>query len=131
MVRVLAAEEPEQGRRVLLGRPSVQLGRRGAGSPRASSRPRGTDSVATAQWQPPFVAFLTAGRIPRPAVRNWEICDEYPDNDRPDHRVGTDLADADSLALRWLRHWSGQCAAFAGAAGGTVVRNERYVLTDH
>lgn len=43
----------------------------------------------------------------------------------------SDLADADSLALRWLRHWSDQCAAFAGAAGGTVVRDERYVLADY
>ena len=42
-----------------------------------------------------------------------------------------DLPDADSLGLRWLRHWSEQCAAFAGAAGGTVVRDERFVLADY
>lgn len=42
-----------------------------------------------------------------------------------------DLPDADSLTLRWLRHWSDQCAAFAAAAGGTVVRDERYVLADY
>lgn len=41
-----------------------------------------------------------------------------------------DLADADSLSLRWLRHWSAQCAAFVEAIGGTVVRDERYVLAD-
>lgn len=42
-----------------------------------------------------------------------------------------DLPDADSLCLRWLRHWSDQVAAFADAAGGTVVRDERMVLADH
>jgi hypothetical protein len=42
-----------------------------------------------------------------------------------------DLPDADSLSLRWLRHWSDQCAAFATAAGGTVVEDERYVLADY
>lgn len=42
-----------------------------------------------------------------------------------------DLPDADSLCLRWLRHWSDQCAAFARAAGGTVVRDERFVLADY
>ncbi len=42
-----------------------------------------------------------------------------------------DLPDEDSLCLRWLRHWSDQCAAFAAAAGGTVVRDERFVLADY
>jgi hypothetical protein len=41
-----------------------------------------------------------------------------------------DLADDDSLCLRWLRHWSAQLAAFAGAGGGRVVRDERHVLAD-
>ncbi len=41
-----------------------------------------------------------------------------------------DLPDDDSLCLRWLRHWSAQLAAFAGAAGGRVVRDERYLLAD-
>lgn len=41
-----------------------------------------------------------------------------------------DLDDADSLCLRWVRHWADQCAAFAAAAGGTVVRDERYLLAD-
>jgi hypothetical protein len=42
-----------------------------------------------------------------------------------------DLPDADSLCLRWLRHWSAQVAAFANAAGGTVVRDGRHLLADH
>lgn len=42
-----------------------------------------------------------------------------------------DLADADSICLRWLRHWSAQLAAFAEAAGARVERNERYLLADH
>ena len=42
-----------------------------------------------------------------------------------------DLADADSLCLRWLRHWSAQLAAFAGAAGGLVTSDERYLLADY
>jgi hypothetical protein len=42
-----------------------------------------------------------------------------------------DLPDADSLSLRWLRHWSDQCAAFATAAGGTVVGDDRYLLADY
>ena len=41
------------------------------------------------------------------------------------------LPDGDSLCLRWVRHWSDQCAAFAAAAGGTVVRDERFVLADY
>jgi hypothetical protein len=41
-----------------------------------------------------------------------------------------DLPDADSLCLRWLRHWSAQLAAFADAAGGRVVRDPRYLLAD-
>jgi hypothetical protein len=41
-----------------------------------------------------------------------------------------DLADTDSLCLRWLRHWSAQIAAFAGAADGVVVSDERYLLAD-
>ncbi|MGE3661355.1 MAG: hypothetical protein AB7G09_08620 [Pseudonocardia sp.] len=41
-----------------------------------------------------------------------------------------DLADSDTLALRWLRHWSATCAAFVGAIGGTVVRDERHLLAD-
>jgi hypothetical protein len=41
------------------------------------------------------------------------------------------LADGDSLCLRWLRHWSAQIAAFATAAGGSVVHDERYLLADH
>ncbi|MGQ0575563.1 MAG: hypothetical protein ACT4RN_15370 [Pseudonocardia sp.] len=41
-----------------------------------------------------------------------------------------DLGDADSLCLRWVRHWAAQCAAFAEAAGGSVVRDERYLLAD-
>jgi hypothetical protein len=41
------------------------------------------------------------------------------------------LADDDSICLRWLRHWSAQIAAFTGAAGGQVVRDERYLLADH
>lgn len=40
------------------------------------------------------------------------------------------LADADSLCLSWVRHFADQCAAFAAAAGGTVVRDERYLLAD-
>jgi hypothetical protein len=42
-----------------------------------------------------------------------------------------DLADADSLCLRWLRHWSAQIAAFAEAAGGLVIHDERHLLADH
>jgi hypothetical protein len=42
-----------------------------------------------------------------------------------------DLPDRDTLCLRWLRHWSAQCATFAAAAGGTVVRDERFVLADY
>jgi hypothetical protein len=42
-----------------------------------------------------------------------------------------DLADGDSLCLRWLRHWSAQLAAFAGAAGGLVTSDERYLLADY
>jgi hypothetical protein len=42
-----------------------------------------------------------------------------------------DLADDDSICLRWLRHFSAQLAAFAEAAGGWVVRDERYLLADH
>jgi hypothetical protein len=41
-----------------------------------------------------------------------------------------ELPDTDSMCLRWVRHWSQQCAAFALAAGGTVVRDERFVLAD-
>ena len=41
-----------------------------------------------------------------------------------------DLPDADSLCLRWVRHWAEQCAAFARAAGGAVVRDERFLLAD-
>jgi hypothetical protein len=41
-----------------------------------------------------------------------------------------DLADADSLCLRWLRHWSAQLAAFATAGGGRIVADERYLLAD-
>jgi hypothetical protein len=41
------------------------------------------------------------------------------------------LPDADSLCLRWLRHWSAQLAAFAQAAGGQVVHDERYLLADY
>ncbi|MCV2490914.1 hypothetical protein OF117_16285 [Geodermatophilus sp. YIM 151500] len=41
------------------------------------------------------------------------------------------LADADSLCLAWLRHWADQLDLFATAAGGTVVRDERFVLADH
>lgn len=41
------------------------------------------------------------------------------------------LPDGDTLCLRWVRHWSDQCAAFAAAAGGTVVRDERFVLADY
>ena len=43
----------------------------------------------------------------------------------------SDLADSDSICLRWLRHWSAQLAAFADAAGGRVERDERYLLADH
>jgi hypothetical protein len=42
-----------------------------------------------------------------------------------------DLADTDSICLRWLRHWSAQLAAFADAAGARVERDERYLLADH
>ena len=42
-----------------------------------------------------------------------------------------DLSDDDSICLRWLRHWSAQLAAFAEAAGGPVVHDERYLLADH
>jgi hypothetical protein len=42
-----------------------------------------------------------------------------------------DLPDGDTLCLRWVRHWSDQCAAFAAAAGGTVVRDERFVMADY
>jgi hypothetical protein len=42
-----------------------------------------------------------------------------------------DLSDDDSICLRWLRHWSAQLAAFAEAAGGRVVHDERYLLADH
>jgi hypothetical protein len=42
-----------------------------------------------------------------------------------------DLADDNSLCLRWLRHWSAQLAAFADAAGGRVEADERYLLADH
>jgi hypothetical protein len=41
------------------------------------------------------------------------------------------LDDADSICLRWLRHWSAQLAAFADAAGARVERDERYLLADH
>jgi hypothetical protein len=41
------------------------------------------------------------------------------------------LPDDDSLCLRWLRHWSAQLTAFAEAAGGRVVHDERYLLADH
>ena len=40
-----------------------------------------------------------------------------------------DLADDDSICLRWLRHWSAQLAAFA--PDGCVVRDERHLLADH
>jgi hypothetical protein len=40
------------------------------------------------------------------------------------------LPDTDSLCLRWVRHWAAQCAMFVAAAGGTVVRDERYLLAD-
>jgi hypothetical protein len=43
----------------------------------------------------------------------------------------SDLADSDSICLRWLRHWSAQLAAFADAAGGRVERDGRYLLADH
>lgn len=42
-----------------------------------------------------------------------------------------DLPDSDSMALGWLRHWSDLCAGFAAAAGGTISRDERYVLADY
>jgi hypothetical protein len=42
-----------------------------------------------------------------------------------------DLDDGDSLALRWLRHLSAQCATLVDAAGGTVVGDARYLLADH
>jgi hypothetical protein len=41
-----------------------------------------------------------------------------------------DLADSDSICLRWLRHWSEQAAVFVDAAGGRVHRDERHVLAD-
>lgn len=41
------------------------------------------------------------------------------------------LPDADSLCLRWLRHWSDQLALFAAAAGGSVLAGEGYLLADH
>ena len=41
------------------------------------------------------------------------------------------LADADSLCLRWLRHWSAQLAVFTAAAGGRVEHDGRYLLTDY
>jgi hypothetical protein len=41
------------------------------------------------------------------------------------------LADSDSICLRWLRHWSAQLAAVAGAAGAPVVQDERHLLVDH
>ena len=43
----------------------------------------------------------------------------------------SDLADSDSICLRWLRHWSAQLAAFADAGGGRVERDERYLLADN
>ena len=41
-----------------------------------------------------------------------------------------ELADDDSICLRWLRHWSAQLAAFGAAAGGRVEQDGRYLLAD-
>ncbi|MEN3265780.1 hypothetical protein [Pseudonocardia sp.] len=38
---------------------------------------------------------------------------------------------ADSLCRRFVHHWAEQNVAFAAAAGGTVVRTDRFVLADY
>jgi hypothetical protein len=42
-----------------------------------------------------------------------------------------DLEDADSLCLTWMRHWADQVEAFAGSAGASTVRDERFLLADY
>ncbi len=39
--------------------------------------------------------------------------------------------DGDSMCRRYVHHWAAQCAAFATAAGGTVVATDTYVVTDY
>ncbi|WP_448608607.1 GNAT family N-acetyltransferase [Geodermatophilus sp. URMC 60] len=39
--------------------------------------------------------------------------------------------DSDSMCRRYVHHWAAECAAFAAAAGGTVVVTDSYVVTDY
>jgi hypothetical protein len=91
----------------------IAVGGGRAGGQRADSDP---------QARVPSVVRVTSPETTGGRGRGYRI---------PDDGWEPDLADDDSICLRWLRHWSAQLAAFAEAAGGRAVRDERYLLADH